>query len=220
MIYRFNPIDYKCEGRRTPFEDGQEVYATKFVLSPSLNCITVYDMNAVKGKICREYPYHIDKTTYPTSDFIYEENGEMKIADTFGLYLSDNENEAKEKYVELVMDSIKKIERQRKFLYSKLPLDFHAGVGEEITNCDAIEYLESIGIPDRRLNKIKSLIESKLHLDVSDLIKRFVEVDKYFNGSPWNLYQIINNLLIMSTPDQWLKNVEKVRLMADASDEQ
>lgn len=41
---------------------------------------------------------------------------------------------------------------------------------------------------------LETMKNSKGYLPVSDLAKRFEEIDEYYNHSPWNLTQILHNI--------------------------
>ena len=40
----------------------------------------------------------------------------------------------------------------------------------------------------------KKMMESKKTIPISELVERFIEVDKEFRGEPWNILQILANI--------------------------
>ena len=43
----------------------------------------------------------------------------------------------------------------------------------------------------------KKMMESKKTIPISELVERFIEVDKEFRGKPWNILQILANINII-----------------------
>lgn len=44
-------------------------------------------------------------------------------------------------------------------------------------------------------DRISKYIEDEsLYINKADLVRRFVEVDEYYNHEPWNLMQILTNI--------------------------
>lgn len=41
------------------------------------------------------------------------------------------------------------------------------------------------------------MIDSDKTIPISDLVKRFIDIDKYYKGKPWNIRQILANVDII-----------------------
>lgn len=50
---------------------------------------------------------------------------------------------------------------------------------------------------EQKINK--ELKDKNAYIKKTDLIKRFVEVDNFFNNTPWTLEQIIENICLTTT---------------------
>lgn len=47
------------------------------------------------------------------------------------------------------------------------------------------------------LSYVKDMIDSDKTIPISDLVERFIKIDKYYEGEPWNIRQILNNIDII-----------------------
>lgn len=62
------------------------------------------------------------------------------------------------------------------------------------------DYLISTGLYEKKeldLSYVKDMIDSDKTIPISDLIKRFIDIDKYYKGEPWNIRQILANIDII-----------------------
>lgn len=58
-------------------------------------------------------------------------------------------------------------------------------------------YLMSTGLyedPDADMYYEKRMMRSDKAIPIKDLVERFIDVDKEFNGEPWNIRQILTNI--------------------------
>lgn len=62
------------------------------------------------------------------------------------------------------------------------------------------DYLASTGLYEKKgldLSYVKDMIDSDKTIFISDLVKRFIDIDKYYKGEPWNIRQILANIDII-----------------------
>ena len=62
------------------------------------------------------------------------------------------------------------------------------------------EYLVSTGLYENTrcdLYYPERMIDTDKAVPISDLVERFINADKEFNGEPWNLRQILSNIDII-----------------------
>lgn len=62
------------------------------------------------------------------------------------------------------------------------------------------DYLISTGLYRKKgldLSYAKDMIDSDKTIPISDLVKRFIGMDKYYKGNPWNIRQILANIDII-----------------------
>lgn len=58
-----------------------------------------------------------------------------------------------------------------------------------------IDYLKSTGLYENEsLYYEIDMFKSNNFVPISDLVKRFVEIDKLYEGEPWNIRQILKNI--------------------------
>ena len=58
-----------------------------------------------------------------------------------------------------------------------------------------IKYLLSTGLrQDDNLFYEEKMMDTSKTIPIRDLVERFVDVDKEFNGEPWNIMQILKNI--------------------------
>lgn len=70
---------------------------------------------------------------------------------------------------------------------------------------EMIEYLKTTGLYEESDSMFyeKKMLETYKTIPISDLVERFIDVDKYYNGEPWNIRQILNNInIILPTEDR------------------
>lgn len=66
-----------------------------------------------------------------------------------------------------------------------------------MTNKEIIDYLASTGLyenTDADMYYEKRMLDENKTVPIRDLVERFVDVDKEFNGEPWNIMQILKNI--------------------------
>lgn len=66
-----------------------------------------------------------------------------------------------------------------------------------MTRQEMIDYLLSTNLyeeGDRDLYYEKQMIDDGKTVPIRDLVERFIEIDKEFNGEPWNILQILKNI--------------------------
>lgn len=62
------------------------------------------------------------------------------------------------------------------------------------------DYLVSTGLYEKKeldLSYAKDMITSDKTIPISDLVKRFIGIDKHYKGNPWNIRQILANIDII-----------------------
>lgn len=62
------------------------------------------------------------------------------------------------------------------------------------------DYLASTGLYEKKgldLSYVNDMIDSDKTIPISDLVKRFIDIDKYYKGEPWNIRQILANVDII-----------------------
>lgn len=65
-----------------------------------------------------------------------------------------------------------------------------------MTEQEMIEYLKSTGLYEKYEDFFyeKEMINTDKTVPISDLVERFIEIDKEFEGRPWNILQILANI--------------------------
>nr|WP_297940408.1 hypothetical protein [uncultured Lachnoclostridium sp.] len=65
-----------------------------------------------------------------------------------------------------------------------------------MTEKEMIEYLKSTGLYDEYEDFFyeKEMMNTDKVIPISDLVERFIEIDKEFEGRPWNILQILANI--------------------------
>ena len=75
------------------------------------------------------------------------------------------------------------------------------------------DYLTSTGLYEKKeldLSYVKDMIDSDKTIPISDLVKRFIGIDKYYKGKPWNIRQILANIdIIIPVEDRKDIDIEK-----------
>lgn len=69
-----------------------------------------------------------------------------------------------------------------------------------MTSKEICAYLASTGLYRKKgldLSYAKDMIDSDKTIPISDLVKRFIGMDKYYKGEPWNIRQILANIDII-----------------------
>lgn len=64
-----------------------------------------------------------------------------------------------------------------------------------MSNKEIIDYLKSLHCyKDEDMFYEQKMLEDNATIQVRDLVERFVEVDKEYNNSDWNILQILTNI--------------------------
>lgn len=66
-----------------------------------------------------------------------------------------------------------------------------------MTRQEMLDYLLSTGLyesGDSDLYYEKRMIDDEKTVPIRDLVERFIEIDKEFNGESWNILQILKNI--------------------------
>lgn len=71
-----------------------------------------------------------------------------------------------------------------------------------MTEKEMLEYLLSTGLYEKGSESIpyddlyyeQKMIKTDKTVSISELVERFISVDKEFKGMPWNIKQILNNI--------------------------
>lgn len=69
-----------------------------------------------------------------------------------------------------------------------------------MTSKEICAYLASTGLYKEKgiaLSCVKDMIDLDKTIPISDLVKRFIDIDKYYKGKPWNIRQILANVDII-----------------------
>lgn len=92
------------------------------------------------------------------------------------------------------------------------------------------DYLTSTGLYEKKeldLSYVKDMIDSDKTIPISDLVKRFIGIDKYYKGKPWNIRQILANIDIIipveDRKEKWEAKdneqiIEKIKKMPNVGD--
>lgn len=92
------------------------------------------------------------------------------------------------------------------------------------------DYLASTGLYEKKgldLSYVKDMIDSDKTIPISDLVKRFIDIDKYYKGKPWNIRQILANIDIIipveDRKEKWEAKdneqiIEKIKKMPNLGD--
>ena len=61
---------------------------------------------------------------------------------------------------------------------------------------EMIEYLKSTDSygEDENFRYEEKMMNTNKTIPISDLVERFIDVDKYYHGEPWNIRQILANI--------------------------
>lgn len=65
-----------------------------------------------------------------------------------------------------------------------------------MTEQEMIEYLKSTRLYEEHEDFFyeKKMMNTNKTVPISDLVERFIEIDKEFEGRPWNILQILANI--------------------------
>lgn len=90
------------------------------------------------------------------------------------------------------------------------------------------DYLASTGLYEKiDLSYAKDMIDSDKTIPISDLVERFIKIDKCYEGEPWNIRQILANIDIIipveDRKEKWEAKdneqiIEKIKKMPNLGD--
>lgn len=65
-----------------------------------------------------------------------------------------------------------------------------------MTKQEMLDYLKSTGLWEENddLFYEKKMMDSQETVTIKDLTERFIDIDREFNGRPWNILQILTNI--------------------------
>lgn len=69
-----------------------------------------------------------------------------------------------------------------------------------MTSEEICDYLISTGLYEKKgldFSYVKDMIDSDKTIPISDLVERFIKIDKEYNGELWNIRQILSNIGII-----------------------
>ena len=68
-----------------------------------------------------------------------------------------------------------------------------------MTNKEMLAYLKSTELyeSDYDLKRVEQMLEENKSISIKDLVERFIDVDEFFHGEPWNIMQILTNVNII-----------------------
>lgn len=66
-------------------------------------------------------------------------------------------------------------------------------------NKEMLDYLKSTELyeSDYDLKRVEQMLEENKSISIKDLVERFIDVDEFFHGEPWNIMQILTNVNII-----------------------
>lgn len=70
-----------------------------------------------------------------------------------------------------------------------------------MTKQEKLDYLRSTGLWEEEDNLFyeEKMMDSKEIVTIKDLTERFIDIDREFNGRPWNILQILANIRLTPT---------------------
>lgn len=70
-----------------------------------------------------------------------------------------------------------------------------------MTKQEKLDYLKSTGLWEEEddLFYEEKMMDSQEIVTIKDLTERFIDIDREFNGRPWNLLQILTNIRLTPT---------------------
>ena len=79
---------------------------------------------------------------------------------------------------------------------------------------EMLDYLLSTGLYEKgtenypyiNLSDEQEMIETDKTIPIKDLVERFIEIDKEYNGEPWNILQILSNINIIIPVEDKCRN--------------
>ena len=73
-----------------------------------------------------------------------------------------------------------------------------------MTKQEKLYYLRSTGLWEEEDNLFyeEKMMDSQEIITIKDLTERFIDIDKEFNGRPWNILQILANIRLTPTTNK------------------
>lgn len=73
-----------------------------------------------------------------------------------------------------------------------------------MTKQEKLDYLRSTGLWEEEDNLFyeEKMMDSKEIVTIKDLTERFIDIDREFNGRPWNILQILANIRLTPTTNK------------------
>lgn len=79
-----------------------------------------------------------------------------------------------------------------------------------MTEKEMVKYIESTGWywKNETYGYERELMTTNKTIPIKELVERFIDMDKYYNGKPWNIRQILANInMIIPVEDRTNGNV-------------
>lgn len=73
-----------------------------------------------------------------------------------------------------------------------------------MTKQEKLYYLRSTGLWEEEDNLFyeEKMMDSQEIITIKDLTERFIDIDREFNGRPWNILQILANIRLTPTTNK------------------
>lgn len=74
-----------------------------------------------------------------------------------------------------------------------------------MTKQEKLDYLRSTGLWEEEEDDLfyeEKMMDSQEIVTIKDLTERFIDIDKEFNGRPWNILQILANIRLTPTTNK------------------
>lgn len=73
-----------------------------------------------------------------------------------------------------------------------------------MTKQEKLDYLRSTGLweEENDLFYEEKMMDSQEIVTIKDLTERFIDIDREFNGRPWNILQILANIRLTPTTNK------------------
>lgn len=78
-----------------------------------------------------------------------------------------------------------------------------------MTSKEICAYLASTGLYKEKgiaLSCVKDMIDLDKTIPISDLVERFIEVDKFYKGKPWDIRNILTNISMIKPVEDRKEN--------------
>lgn len=73
-----------------------------------------------------------------------------------------------------------------------------------MTKQEKLDYLRSTGLWEEKNDLFyeEKMMDSQEIVTIKDLTERFIDIDREFNGRPWNILQILANIRLTPTTNK------------------